>query len=332
MGLALARSLIFAFLVVCGFLASHGARADGFNIVAFGLDGDQDVFRSEARGAAAAMARKYGHGGKVIVRFNTPGGGGAMSADLRAVLAQVGSLGDGRPLMLILTSHGSRAGMLVKSGAVTETLSPQDLEGMLDAAGIRQRLLIISACYSGVFADALASPQSLVITAADSNHTSFGCKAGNLWTYFGEAFFANAVPGASTLSAAFTRARDIVAARERAQNFPSSKPQMRGGEALLARLQEAPALPAAEAPSLPAPIACDLRPEPYDTIPACKVFYGYSGGARVGAFHTAPGVFVSAGGACPPTFPGGRLLAANKIAVGAKVMTLAPDCRSSTMT
>ena len=104
---------------------------------------------------------------------------------------------------------------------------------MLNASGARYRVVIISACYSGVFARALADRRTLVITAAAPDRPSFGCEDGATWTYFGDAFFNQALRGARTLDDAFCRARDIVARRERREGFEPSEPQMNGGSEVL---------------------------------------------------------------------------------------------------
>jgi hypothetical protein len=96
-------------------------------------------------------------------------------------------------LVLILTSHGSPAGIAVQAGRRVEILSPSALAGLLDGAGARHRIVIISACYSGVFLCPLANDDTLVITAADSEHSSFGCQDKVKWTYFGDAFFNTAL-------------------------------------------------------------------------------------------------------------------------------------------
>ena len=96
---------------------------------------------------------------------------------------------------------------------------------MLNASGARYRVIIISACYSGVFARALADPRTLVITAAAPDRPSFGCEDGATWTYFGDAFFNQALRGSRTLDEAFCRAREIVTKRERKrrlQTFPAA--------------------------------------------------------------------------------------------------------------
>jgi hypothetical protein len=108
------------------------------------------------------------------------------------------------------------------------------------ASGARYRVIIISACYSGVFARALADPRTLVITAAAPDRSSFGCEDGATWTYFGDAFFNQALREATTLDEAFCRARAIVSARERREGFEPSKPQMAGGSEVLRLLATPP--------------------------------------------------------------------------------------------
>jgi hypothetical protein len=310
-----------------------GAKA---NVIAFGFYGDQDVFQSEAQRAAAIVAAKYGRGGMVIVRANIGARRAAMIADLRSAVAEVAARADGGDdvLFLILSSHGSRAGIAVKSGAVTETLSPGEVGAMLDGAGIGRRVIIVSACYSGVFARALADSRTVVITASDADHASFGCRGGNAWTDFGRAFFAQALPRASGLSEAFATARSLIERQEAASNETRSNPQMAGGEAVLARLDRAaPSNPsedvASDAPFAAPATGCVLKAEPSPTASACKVFNGYSGGRLVGAFHLSGPRTVAAGAGCPSDYPPGRQLAANKIAVEGTVYTLTPDCRGS---
>jgi len=133
-------------------------------------------------------------------------------------------------LFLMLTSHGTRDGLAVKADRRCETLSPTALSAMLAFTGVRHRVVILSACYSGVFIPALAGPDALVITAADAHHPSFGCKDGAKWTYFGAAFFNAALRHATNLREAFDLARNLVRQRERRAGFEPSNPQMSGGE------------------------------------------------------------------------------------------------------
>ena len=137
--------------------------------------------------------------------------------------------GESDVLFVILTSHGSPDGLAVTAGRLTETLKPSNLAEMLGRTGVRHKVVIISACYSGVFIPPLANADTLVITAADANHPSFGCEDKAKWTYFGDAFFNVALRRAATLKGAFLDARSLVLKRELRQGFEPSHPQMAGG-------------------------------------------------------------------------------------------------------
>jgi peptidase C13-like protein len=173
-------------------------------VVSFGLFGDQGVFRREATGAAQIVANRFG-GDPVVVRSNTKTGGNATAETLATTLqAEAKKMnGDSDILFVILTSHGSRDGLAVVAGRLTETLKPSSLSEMLGRTGVRKKVVIISACYSGVFIPRLADADTLVITAADANHPSFGCEDKAKWTYFGDAFFNTALRRSNNLKDAF---------------------------------------------------------------------------------------------------------------------------------
>jgi len=200
-------------------------------VVSFGLFGDQGVFRREATGAAQIVANRFG-GDPVVVRSNTKTGGSATAETLATTLqAEAKKMnGDSDILFLILTSHGSRDGLAVVAGRLAETLKPSSLSEMLGRTGVRNKVVIISACYSGVFIPRLADADTLVITAADANHPSFGCEDKAKWTYFGDAFFNTALRRSNNLKDAFLMARSLVSRRELREGFEPSHPQMAGGE------------------------------------------------------------------------------------------------------
>jgi tetratricopeptide (TPR) repeat protein len=200
-------------------------------VVAFGLDGDQSVFESEATKAAKIAADRFGSS-SIAVHANTKSREDANAEKVVAALqaAAEGLDAEKDVLFVILTSHGSQAGLEVKAGSHEETISPLTLVKALDDTPARYRVVIISACYSGVFVRPLADPNTLVITAADTDHSSFGCRNGNEWTYFGDAFFNTALRHTSDLRAAFTEASAAVRKRERQKHLTPSNPQMSGGE------------------------------------------------------------------------------------------------------
>jgi len=210
-------------------------------VVSFGLFGDQGVFRSEATGAAEVVAGHF-ETGPIDVEYNSKRGGHATIEALTRSLQVAASGLDAEKdvLFLILTSHGSPDGLAIKAGRLMETLTPSRLAGMLARTGVRHKVVVISACYSGVFIPRLASPDVLVITAADADHSSFGCEDKAKWTYFGDAFFNVALRHAASLKDAYLSARSLVRKRELREHFEPSNPLMAGGENVLPLLLERP--------------------------------------------------------------------------------------------
>jgi len=226
----LAAPLIALVLIITPVVSPAYADAK-VSVVSFGLFGDQSVFRSEATGAAQIVASRFGKG-PVDVKFNSKKGGDATTDALAKSLqaAAKGINAEDDILFVILTSHGARAGLAVKAGRLMQVLTPPNLADMLARTGVRHKVVIISACYSGVFIPHLAGPDTLVITAADADHPSFGCQDKAKWTYFGDAFFNVALRKAKSLKDAFALARELVLKRELREHFVPSNPQMAGGE------------------------------------------------------------------------------------------------------
>jgi tetratricopeptide (TPR) repeat protein len=231
-GIRRASRLVALFFAIAPASVSYGAEfTPKAAVVSFGLYGDQNVFESEAKGAARIVAERFG-AAPSIVRANTRSREDATRETLAAALQSAAKAIDVQNdiLFVILTSHGSQAGLEVKAGTRDETLSPLNLVTALDDTPVRRRVVIISACYSGVFVRPLADPDTLVITAADADHSSFGCKNGNDWTYFGDAFFNIALRRTANLRDAFAQASALIRKRERQRGLAASNPQMAGGE------------------------------------------------------------------------------------------------------
>jgi len=217
--------------------AIHTSAPKG-HIVAFGLSDELNVFHSEATRAAAILARHYGGEVAPLVYTNTRTSSAASIAMLRDALTKVASRMDRENdvLFVFLTSHGSPRGLAIQAGKRQAVLTPSQVGTFLRETGARKKVLVISACFSGIFVP-LADPETLVITAADATHPSFGCEKRATWTYFGRAFFSQAIPKTDNLQDAFVIARSIVFARERKQGYEPSNPQMSGGQSFAARLR-----------------------------------------------------------------------------------------------
>lgn len=206
---------------------------DAFVVVA-GLDSDA-VFGREAFEAGRVLSRRFDAAERTIVLAAGVGEDAvpASPANLAIALAQVGELaGDEDAVVLYTTSHGSaKQGIAFNDRARGRgAISPVRLKAMLDDAGVRNRLIIVSACYSGIFVPRLADDRSVVISAAAADRSSFGCDAGNDWTYWGDALLNRAFRKSQPLAAAFAEARASVAGWEAADKFKSSNPQISVGE------------------------------------------------------------------------------------------------------
>jgi hypothetical protein len=139
----------------------------------------------------------------------------------------------------MLTSLGSRDGLAISNGSLPlQQLGPAELRQALEESGIKWRVVIVSACYAGVFLDALQGDDTLVITAADAQHSSFGCDDDRDLTYFGEAFLKDSVPTTRSLEDAFRKAADLIQQREHGEHKIPSNPQMRLGPRMRAKLLE----------------------------------------------------------------------------------------------
>ena len=207
-------------------------------ILSFGLWGPQSVFESEAKGAARVLEARLGSKGRTIVRFNTKSRSDATPASLYAAARAAGqSLDPAEDLVvLVLTSHGGPEGIGLVAGRNTSLMTPSNVRALLDETRAQHRVVIVSACYSGIFARALADDRTLVITAAAADKPSFGCRDGATWTYFGDAFFNKALRREPRLDAAFETARRLVTQREQREGFDPSNPQIAGGARVLERL------------------------------------------------------------------------------------------------
>lgn len=218
--------------------------------------GEQRVFRKEAQLASRVFGERFGSLDRSLELVNDVHDRTtyplATFDNLGYALRLIGRRMDPRQdlLVLVLTSHGSpQAGIAITNGRlIDDDLSPRDVQKVLNAARIRWRIVVASACYAGIFVRPLATDTSLIMTAADSRHSSFGCADDRDLTYFGEALFADAMPGACSLESAFAAARRIIRRRESAEGEIHSNPQMFLGARMRAKLltlQQTGATPAA---------------------------------------------------------------------------------------
>jgi hypothetical protein len=217
-------------------------------VLTFAPYAHEDVFRRESGMVAEVMTQRFDTAGRTLQLVNH-----AETADewpwatplnLQRAIRRIGELIDRDEdiLFIHLTSHGAWNGELAAQfwplsvGAVT----PQQLKQWLDEAGIHHRVISVSACYSGSWIAPLSGDGTLVMSAADAEHTSFGCGRASELTYFGRALYDEQLRSTTrSFEQAHAAARPLIDQREReaGKNDGFSNPQISAGAAIRKRLE-----------------------------------------------------------------------------------------------
>ena len=194
---------------------------------------EQNVFRSEINKVRELFDVRFGTSGHSLSLINnTYGWLDEPIATKTSILRGLKTIGkqmnaDEDVLFMTLSSHGDQDFIHLSNPPLAmDNLDATWLREALDASGIRWRVIVVSACYSGSFIDELASPTTVIITASAADKMSFGCTNSAEMTYFGQAFFAESLRGNTSFEAAFKDARLRVNERETAMGFEPSEPQM----------------------------------------------------------------------------------------------------------
>ncbi|HEX7954201.1 MAG TPA: C13 family peptidase [Burkholderiales bacterium] len=214
--------------------------------VGFAPNASQDVFMKETLSIGKLLAQRFDTGGRSISLISNASLADrvpmATLTSLREALRAVGERinPDEDVVLLHLTSHGSAAHELSVEfyPLALPVIHPGDLRAALDDAGIKWRIVVISACYSGGFIDALKDERTLVIAASDANHTSFGCGDAFDYTYFSKAYYDEALRQTHSFAKAFALAEQSIHRREQQEGLEASHPQIYLGEAMKAKLSK----------------------------------------------------------------------------------------------
>lgn len=205
-------------------------------VLTVALDSDA-VFAREARESGRVLSARYDGAGRTLTlagpdgkRDDLPHG----SIDALIVgLARIAELMDPAEDVLVLysTSHGLDLGLAYHYGDQGYgILSPERFRSVLEELGIERRILILSACYSGVFVSKLSSPDTAILTAAAANRSSFGCEPDSDWTFYGDAMINRAMRQPVPLAEASRTAHHTIAGWESRKRLLASLPQTQIGE------------------------------------------------------------------------------------------------------
>jgi hypothetical protein len=227
-------------------LADERAGETDLYFVAFAPHGRSDAYRADAEAAQHVMDTRWGTDGRSIVLVNNPKtlitSPFATITNLRETLNEVGGAIDAEDdvVMIYIASPTARNNQVAAEqpplGLVE--LGPAGLKQLLDDAGIKWRIIVVAACYSGGFVEPLADEYTLVITSSGADAPSFGCDGRTPSNLFGDAFFQQGLGKSGSLEAAFEVAKARVRERESAAGYaPPSEPQWRLGEEMAQKLK-----------------------------------------------------------------------------------------------
>jgi len=225
-------------------LAAERAGVEDLYFVGVAPYSSQDVFAREVGAVRRLFDARFGTAGRSIVLVNSPltlaEAPIATATNLRAVLERLGGIMNAEEdvLFLFITSHGDQRHELAFELPPLQLaqLTPTALARMLNDSGIKWKVLVVSACYSGGFVEPLKDANTAIITAADDRSSSFGCASGRDFTYFGRAFFSEALARTFSFTEAFETARRAVTEQERAESLAPSSPQIFIGNAIREKL------------------------------------------------------------------------------------------------
>lgn len=221
------------------------AGSGRYYFVGFAGYSGQNVFKSEIEKVRAIADQHLNTLGRSLNLINhratTDTTALASVTNLDRTLRLLGQRIDGKRdvLVLYMTSHGADGLFSVNFPRFAlNDVTPSALRSILDASGIQNRVIIISACHSGSFIPELKDDHTLIMTAASAERSSFGCSNEREWTYFGDAMFNHAMRQTRDPIAAFGIARNLISRWESEQGLLSSEPQIWVGPQIEARLTE----------------------------------------------------------------------------------------------
>lgn len=207
----------------------------------------QDVFLRESAMVQGVLEQRFGADGRVLRLVNHATTATdipwATNRNLERSLAALAQAMDKERdvLVVYLTSHGGADFRLAAQHwpLEVEDLTAAQLRDALDRLGIRNRVVAVSACYSGGWVEPLQGDTTLVMTAADKDHTSYGCGSKSELTFFGRAVFDEQLRKTLSFEEAFKAAVPVIQQREieghKGDGF--SNPQIAVGEGIRQVLQ-----------------------------------------------------------------------------------------------
>ncbi|NEZ03116.1 peptidase C13 [Wenzhouxiangella sp. XN201] len=214
-------------------------------LLAVGGDGSQEVFRREVAFAVDLFDARFGTENRSVSLVNSRTSYERIPMATRTSLEQTlitlaDRMDDEDILFVYMTSHGSQDHRFVLdfNDMMLPDLAADELGEMLVASGIKWKVVVVSACYAGGFIESIRDDTTMIIAAAASDRTSFGCSDEADLTYFGRAYLADSLSETDDFRAAFDAAVERVQEREQDEGIsPHSNPQVVAPEPIQAQLE-----------------------------------------------------------------------------------------------
>lgn len=214
--------------------------------VGFAPDSSEDVFLKELRFVKRLFEERFGAAGRSLALASSRDALDefpiASVTNLERGIGRVAQAmnADEDLLFLYLSAHGQPDHRLsaVQPPLELASLTPTALARLLQDSGIKWRVVVVSACYSGGYIEPLRDANTVVISASAPDRASFGCEPGREFTYFGQAYFREALARTRSFTQAFELAKETVSKQEAEEGLTASLPQMWVGPAIAARLKE----------------------------------------------------------------------------------------------
>ncbi|MEZ5887105.1 MAG: C13 family peptidase [Paracoccaceae bacterium] len=207
-------------------------RPDLFAIT-LGGTAHQGVFLREVDAVNTLLSEDFGARGRILSLANSRrqpmryplANRVNLEAALGAIAAHANPTED--LTLLFMTSHGGEDVFSLSFWeAGTHDVTAAELANMLDRSGLRNVIIVLSACHAGSFIDELARDDRLIVTAAAADKRSFGCSDQADWTWWGRAYFDEALRQTRDFRTAFDLAQAQIGEWEAAEDYAPSEPQI----------------------------------------------------------------------------------------------------------
>lgn len=217
-------------------------RVDLYALV-IGGDGREDVFQREVKTVQARLEERLQARGRTVTMVNNrrlPRPEATINS-IRYALKRIAETMDTEQdlLFLHITSHGARDHFLVLAhpSQPLSWLGAKEFAAILKQAGIRHRYIVISGCFSGGFIRDLADDNTVVVTAAASTVSSYGCGDQSAITDFSRMFYERALGSSRSLVEVAQLAIQLIHEEEKREQRAHSYPQAHFGANMAAYLR-----------------------------------------------------------------------------------------------